>query len=233
MQMEEPKPIVAQGQSQPTVAAKRKSRRETEWSAPSEPVLTVKPAAVYVAKSDDKVEKLECVFVEFDKERSVYVPRKENTDAGWVFGTTLKVKGKEAPFDIIHPIKKMIKALKVYKTSNFVTVVDSKGAVPLQMGNASKDPIKTGRELVSFDPLTGQLTISREFDNFTNFHMFTQPDMPAIGPLGGGLGGAGASGYGGGGYGSGSGDEGGMGLGGMSGSGGTGGPSGLGGAGSK
>ena len=142
------------------------------------------------------------------------------------------VRGKEAPIDIIHPVKKMIKALKDYKTTNFVTVIDSKGVTPLQMGNASKDPIKTGRELVSFDPLTGQLTISREFDNFTNFHMFTQPDMPAIGPLGGGLAGAGAGGFSSGGFGGG-GEEGSMGLGGMSGPGGTGGPGGPGGPGSK
>ena len=41
--------------------------------------------------------------------------------------------------------------------------------------------------MVSFDPLTGQIVISREFDNFTSFHLYTQPDGAPVGPLGGGL----------------------------------------------
>ena len=133
-----------------------------------------------------------------------------------VFGKTpAKVKGKDAPIDIIHPVKKVIKAFRDFKSTNFVTIVDLKGYAPLQMGNASKDPIKTGIEAVSFDPATGQLSISREFDNFTDFHMFTQPDLPAVGPLGGGLAGGGAAGFGSGG--SSGGEEGGMGPGSMGG----------------
>ena len=178
---------------------KRASRRETEWSAPSKAILTSMPAAVYLAKVE---EKLECAFVDFDATRGIYVPRKENLDQyfrGLVFGTPAKVKGKEVPIEIIHPVKRVIKALKDFKSTNFVTLIDLKGYAPLTMGNASKDPIKTGAEVVSFDPSTGQLVISREFENFTNFHKFTQPDLPAVGPLGGGLsvgGGAGVPGYG-------------------------------------
>ena len=90
-----------------------------------------------------------------------------------------------------------------------VTVVDTKGLTPLIAGSA-KDPIKTGAEIVSFDPLTGQLIISREFDNFTSFNMFAHPYLPAVGPLGGGLSGGDANGMGGG-YGAG-GMDGGMGM---------------------
>jgi len=238
LQGEEPKPVVSKDQTQPTVAAKKKSRRETEWSAPSEPVLTVKPAAVYIARGDEKDDKLEAVFVEFEFEKKkdeekllgFYLPRKERVEAGLVFGKTpTKVKGKDAPIDIIHPVKKMIKAFRDYKSTNFVTIVDSKGNTPLQMGSASKDPIKTGFEAVSFDPATGQLTISREFDNFTDFHMFTQPDLAAVGPLGGGLAGGAAAGFGSGG--SSGGEEGGAGPGGMGGMGGPGGMGGYGGMG--
>jgi hypothetical protein len=50
-----------------------------------------------------------------------------------------------------------------------------------------KEPLTTGYEVVSFDPFTGQLIVSREFDDFTGFNMFSQPDKPAVGPLGGGL----------------------------------------------
>ncbi len=166
---------------------KRASRRETEWSAPSQAVLTAKPASVFVARGEDK---LECVFVDFDATRGIGVPRKEHLDQfsrGLVFGMPTKAKGKETPVEIIHPVKKVIKALKDFKTTNLVTIVDIKGYSPLTMGNASKDPIKTGAEVISFDPSTGQIVVSREFDNFTNFHMVTQPDSPAVGPLGGGL----------------------------------------------
>ena len=224
LQSDEPKPTVSKDPTKPTVVAKKKSRRETEWSAPSEPVLTVKPASVYIAKGDEKDDKLEAVFVEFEREKKkdedkllgFYVPRKERAEVGLVFGKTpAKVKGKDAPIDIIHPVKKVIKAFKDFKSTNFVTIVDLKGYAPLQMGNASKDPIKTGIEAVSFDPATGQLSISREFDNFTDFHMFTQPDLPAVGPLGGGLAGGGAAGFGSGG--SSGGEEGGMGPGSMGG----------------
>jgi len=224
LQGDEPKPTVSKDPIQPIVAAKKKSRRETQWSAPSEPVLTVKPAPVYIAKGDEKDDKLEAVFVEFEFEKKkdepdkllgFYLPRKERVEAGLVFGKPTKVKGKDAPIDIIHPVKKMIKAFRDYKSTNFVTIVDWKGNTLLQMGNASKDPIKTGFEAVSFDPATGQLSISREFDNFADFHMFTQPDLPAVGPLGGGLSGGGAAGFGSGG--SSGGEEGGMSSGSMGG----------------
>ncbi len=189
LESQEPKdagltPKTLTGSAGPT---KRASRRETEWSAPSQAVLTAKPASVYVAKGEDK---LECVFVDFDATRGISVPRKENLDQysrGLVFGTPTRAKGKETPVEVIHPVKKVIKALKDFKTTNLVTIVDIKGNSLLTMGNASKDPIKTGAEVISFDPLTGQIVVSREFENFTNFHMVTQPDSPAVGPLGGGL----------------------------------------------
>jgi len=158
--------------------------------------LIVKPASVFIAKSEDKTE---AVFVDYESKRAIEVPRKEvlkeNADAGLVFGTPPKAKTKEAPIDIIHPIKKVIKALKEFRSTNLVTIVSIKPATMLQMGNA-KDTIKSGVEMVSFDPLTGQLTISREFDNFTNFHFHAQPDLAPVGPLGGGLatGGSGAGG---------------------------------------
>ncbi len=200
LESQEPKDagVATKPQSGSAAPIKRASRRETEWSAPSMPVLTAKPASVYVAKGE---EKLECVFVDFDAAKGISVPRKENLDnlfsRGLVFGTPTKVKGREAPVEVIHPVKRVIKALKDFKTTNFVTIVDIKGYAPLTMGT-SKDPIKTGAEVVSFDPLTGQLVVSREFDNFTNFHMYLQPDLPAVGPLGGGLTirSAGVSGYG-------------------------------------
>ena len=198
LESKEPKEIAppnppVPGTANTVVPTKRTSRRESDWSAASKPVLAIKPASVYLARKDD--EKPECVLVDFDSTRGIYVPKKEQVgkelgDRGLVLGTH-RTKAKET-IEIIHPNSKVIKALKEYKSPNFVskfvTVVDLKGLLQLSMANA-KDPLKTGAELVSFDPVSGQLVISREFDNFTGFHMFTQPDLPAVGPLGGGLGG--------------------------------------------
>jgi len=175
------------------VPTKRTSRRESPWSEPSKPILTVKPSAVYVARKDE--ERSECLFVYFDQKNSVYVPRKETVQAGMVFGVNAKlVKGKEAPFEIILPITKVIKYfMSATDVTKMVTVLESKGLAPLSVANG-KDLLKTGNEVVSFDPVTGQILVSREFDNFTNFHMYLQPDSPAVGPLGGGLAGGGAGG---------------------------------------
>lgn len=172
----------------PTVVAqvKREKYRETEWSAPSKAVLTKKPAMVFATETK---EKLECVFVDFETKRGISIPKRDTAERGFVFGTPVRqVKGKEVGIDIIHPYTKVIKALKDYKATNFVTVVDWKSPSPLNAMIANpKDVIKSGAEVVSFDPLTGQLVISREFDNFTSFNMYAQPDLPAVGPLGGGL----------------------------------------------
>ena len=202
---------------------KREKYRETEWSAASNAVLTKKPAMVFATETK---EKLECLFVDFEVLRGISIPKKDPAERGFVFGTPSKqVRGKEVGIDIIHPVTKVIKALKDYRATNFVTVVDWKSPSPLNAMIANpKDAIKTGAEVISFDPLTGQLVVSREFDNFTSFNMYAQPDLPAVGPLGGGLsagdangmsGGYGESGSGGPGMGSGGMGSGGMGSGGM------------------
>jgi hypothetical protein len=201
--------------------AKRICQRESNWSDPTKPILILRPASVFIAK--DKENKsdaaFESVFVDFDKERAIDVPRKESVDAGLVFGTPTKAKNKV--LEIIHPIKKVIKALKDFRSTNLVTIVSFEKPVALQMGSA-RDQMKAGAEVVSFDPLTGQIVVSREFDNYTSFHFHTQPDVSPVGPLGGGLAVGGSAAFGGDG-----GMPGGEGMGmgmGMSGPGGMGGP---------
>ena len=206
----EPQPPAKQT-NPPTIIqpTKRTAYRATEWSEPSKAIMTKKPAMVYTAEAKEpKDTKPEFLFVDFEQQRGISIPQKGLAERGFVFGTPNKVKGKEA-VDVIHPVTKVIKAVKDYRPTNLVTVVDAKGLVILNAGSA-KDPIKTGLEIVSFDPLTGQLTISREFDNFTSFNMFAHPYLPSVGPLGGGLSGGDANGMGGG-YGAG-GMDGGMGM---------------------
>ena len=189
--IKDPKDANAETSATPT---KRKSRRESDWSKPSDAIAILKPAMVYASdvtaslapsQSGDYFEnspsKAESVFVELDKDKSVYIPITNSVERGAVFAK------KKANAEIIHPITHVIKVLKDAKLSSLVAVVDIRGAVPLKMGSASRDPIRTGGEVVSFDTQTGQLVISREFDDFTNFYMHTQPDQPAHGPLGGGL----------------------------------------------
>ena len=178
--------------------AKRVCQRESSWSDPTKPILILKPAAVFMAKDKENKSEyaFESVFVDFEKERAIDVPRKESVEAGLVFGTSKLSKGKEVPVEIIHPIKKVIKALKDFRSSNLVTIVSFEKPAPLQMGSA-RDLLKAGAEMVSFDPLTGQIVVSREFDNYTNFHLHTQPDGSPVGPLGGGLAIGGSAAFGG------------------------------------
>ena len=115
LEIEESKEVPKAGA--PAGPVKRVCQRETSWSAPTKPILIVKPASVFIAKGEGKEEKMESVFVDFEKERAIDVPRKELVEAGLVFGTPLRAKGKETPIDIIHPIKKVIKALKEFRST--------------------------------------------------------------------------------------------------------------------
>ena len=171
---------------------KRVSKRETEWSLPSPAVSAIKPPAVF-AGFETAQPKVEAVVVEFDKPKAVYVPLKYPVEPGVVLGAMRKEKGKEVSPEIIHPTGapvKAIKSLKDYKSSSMVTVVSVSNKTKLETQlptQKEKEPLTTGYEVVSFDPFTGQLIVSREFDDFTGFNMFSQPDKPAVGPLGGGL----------------------------------------------
>jgi len=202
---------------------KRTSKRETEWSAPSDIVFTSKPPAVHVGYSETTPPKPELVVVELERNRAVYVPAKYSIEAGNVMAAFKKEKGREAP-EIVHPVSKIIKILKDYLpgvkdyvASYAVTLVDSRGLQSLKATAGGKDLIKTGIEIVTYDSGTGQLMISREFDDFTNFNLHTRPDQLPVGPLGGGLKVDTGSAYGGGGgYGGAEGGGGGFGGGGKS-----------------
>lgn len=209
---------------------KRSSGRQTDWSAPSDPIATVKPASVFMAEPaityaptkdggfyEASVATAEMVFADWDQSKAVFVPRKDKAERGWVFGALRKDKqGKDAYPEIINPITKGIKIFKDAAAANLVTVIDIHGLNKLSMDSA-KDPLRSGGEAVAYDPQSKQLVISREFDDFTLYNMHAEPSKPAVGPLGGGLkiptgsvsmggmgGGGGAPGFGGGAAGGGS-----------------------------
>ncbi len=222
---------------------KRKSGRITDWSIPSE-IVTAAPTATVFAKGAEKPSfivgpdgeyfestPLRSEVVLADRNRSIYfsIKDKDPVNRGHVFHIDNAKINKDG-IEFVDPVNKVLKltkpidkkqpAIQLKLPSVQVTVVDILGGYPLKM-NTSKDLLPAGTEVVSFDASTGQLIISREYEDYTDFGMIAAPDKPAIGPLGGGGGSAAAAG----GMGPGMG-AGGMGSGGMGSEGGGGGLSG-------
>ena len=238
---------------------KRKSERFTDWSAPSDVVTTVMPAAVYAGALgkpalapwgegefyETQPTKTELVLSARLKSYfpSFALKEKDGVTRGYVFTTAQK--SSSLGHEFVHPVLPILKVLKKVNPKDpevklesllttQVAVLDVSGGYPLKMLTAKDGG--TGGEVVSFDAATGQLVVSREFEDFTDFNMAAKPDQPAVGPLGGGMGNIGAGSMGGDGYGAGmgSGGEGGYGGGMMGGDGmGSGGmgPGGMGGGG--
>lgn len=218
---------------------KRKSERFTAWSEPSDVVTTVMPAAVYAGTlgkpalalfgDGELFETLptKTELVLNDRLKSYFpsfaLKEKDPVSRGYVF--TAGHKANRDGHEFVHPVLSVLKVLKRVNPRDpevkidfpitQVAVLDVGGGYPLKM-LTNKDG-GTGGEVVSFDATTGQLVVSREFEDFTDYNMAAKPDLPAVGPLGGGMGSmAGAGSMGGDGYGGmGSGGEGGMGMGGM------------------
>jgi hypothetical protein len=196
---------------------KRNSSRLTSWSEASPAVSTVRtiegylgePKMVYSADREQKIyesstPRSEMAIAEWDSANAIFIPRKDVVTRGYVFGLPNRDAGKEAPFEIIHPITKGIKNLEEPKTRNLTAVIDLSGYSALE-SKVPRDPhLKSGAEGVAYDPEANRIIVMREFDDFTGYGLHTEPEKPAIGPLGGplkvdaasapGAGGAGARG---------------------------------------
>jgi hypothetical protein len=175
---------------------RRPSKRESPWSEPSDPVTTMLPPPVFAGFGEGTKLTPELVVAEFDRDFALYVPNKYNFELGAVMGSFKKEKGKDAP-EVVLPTIKVIKSFKTPKETQMpkineyapgyrITAIDARGYTNLGYSN-SKDSLRSGMELVTYDTGTGQLIVSREFEDFTGFNMHTKPDAPAVGPLGGGL----------------------------------------------
>jgi hypothetical protein len=180
---------------------KRNSFRKSDWSVASKPVATRRVTDGYVSEAsisysrgkdnrlfENNPPRADIVVAEYDPKLALFVPRKDKAERGYVFGLPSRDAGKEVPFDVIHPITKLIKALDSKKESKtLATLIDIDGMVNLEI-KLSKDPyLRTGSEAVAYDPESGRLIVMREFDDFTGFGMHSAPDKPAVGPLGGGM----------------------------------------------
>jgi hypothetical protein len=168
----------------------RNSKRLTEWSEPSRPVFTQRPVGVYAnsvrgtwtpaktaAGKDTLVESLApkstIVHGEWKLDDAIFVTRKIDVERGTVLSGPLSIA--EPGLDVIHPITKTIKWLTPYKFTQPITIVDLRGGQPLaaEKRPKEKDPLPSQGEVVSFDPVTGNLIISREFESADAYDMFT------------------------------------------------------------
>lgn len=198
---------------------KRLSARPSDWSAPSDVLVAITPTPVYAGEFDSKAVAYtrvqgtgEFVPSKNPKWNMVILNRigfvgfplheKEAVGRGHVF------YGNDRPnkegVEFVNPASKLIKIPKEKRKTPrppiatpptiVVSVVDVGGGVPLASAS-NRDDLRTGGEIVSFDASTGQLVVSREFDDYTNFNRIAKPDENAVGPLGGALtGGSGMSG---------------------------------------
>jgi hypothetical protein len=171
----------------------RNSKLLTPWSEASPPVANRKPTELYSGKAtgswvqmkasngktDVAVEntplKATLVYAEWVDDLSLLVSQKKNdVERGTVLaGAPTVGAGQEPGLDAIHPISKVIKWVKEYKFTNPVTIADIRGGQPLAAEKRSreKDPLPSGGEVIAFDPRTGELIISREFEATIPYQM--------------------------------------------------------------
>jgi hypothetical protein len=186
----------------------RKSSRATAWSEPSSPIATVRtsegflgePKLFYTADKESRTyeaspPRADMVIAEWDSKMAIFVPRKDSVTRGYIFG--LPNSGKDAAFEIIHPITKYIKNLVESKVKSFVTVIDLSGLQNLEIKPPKDAHLKSGARGVAYDPEANRIIVMREFDDFTGYGMHAAPEKTAVGPLGGQLKSDGGGGFGG------------------------------------
>ncbi len=171
----------------------RSSKLQTQWSEASTPVATRQPTELHsgkatgswvqmktpTGKTEVTVEnmplKATLVYAEWVDDLSLLVSQKKNDiERGTVLsGLPYVGTGVELGLDAIHPISKVIKWVKDFKFSNPVTIADIRGGQPLAAEKRSrdKDPLPSGGEVVAYDPRTGELIISREFEATIPYQM--------------------------------------------------------------
>jgi hypothetical protein len=167
----------------------RTSRIFTPWSEPSPPIAANRPVELLAnsvqgtwlpakaagGKGEVLVEsippKANIVYAEWKFDDAVLVPKKVLAERG----TVLSGAPAELGLDVIHPITKVIKWLTGFKFSEPVTIVDVRGGQPLaaEKRGRERDPLPSGGEVIGFDPRSGNLIISREFEALTDYEMLS------------------------------------------------------------
>ncbi len=113
------------------------------------------------------------VYAAWDEARSVDVPRTEKIEKGAVLAGKL---AKTKPASIIHPVTKVVLSDPDYVFEDGLTIIDFQVPQPMSSHNAARDPLLTASEVLAFNPKTGELMVSNEFNDFTNYRMFSFAD---------------------------------------------------------
>ncbi len=169
--------------------AKRTSRLETKWSEPSPPVTIPSRSRLFASKVDKRMQQFKhasgadvniigslasnVVYGEWDPKLATFVPSfSDRFGVGTVFGGDT---GNESFIDVIDPISKKVKEVQGYRYANTVTVTDISGGDRL-VDSPPKNDLASGGQIVAFDSASGELIVSREFDDYTQFRLFSYAD---------------------------------------------------------
>jgi hypothetical protein len=147
--------------------AKRTSRIYSQWSDMSESVNVPSQSRIF-AGVDSSV-----VYGEWDPALATLVPTwEQKTFAGRILGGAMVKSGE---LDVIAPISKKIKKVTDYAFSNAVTIAEVAGNKELAASPARQD-LRTASEVIAFDAGSGELIVSREFDDYSNYRLYSFSD---------------------------------------------------------
>ncbi len=197
--------LAAKEKLAPGQVFKRNSKLLTSWSDPSPPIVASLP--IHLTSSgvtglfsrikapggrEVVIEQLPAVspviYGEWKRDDAVLVTRRLIAERGSVLSGP--PTANEPGLDIVHPVTKIIKWLTGFRFSQPMTIADIRGGHPLEAERRptkDKDPLPSQGEVVGYDPRTGELVISREFESRDGFSMFSfVGETQAV--VGGGLG---------------------------------------------
>jgi hypothetical protein len=173
----------------PAEQFRRNSKLLTPWSEPSLPVAITIPAELYAGDvhglwvnvkaaggKDVFIEQIaatgQVAYGEWKRDDAIIVAKSEKIERGSVLSGTPPDPG----IDVVHPISKIIKWLTGFRFAQPVTIVDLQGGQPLAAERnriRERDSLPAQGEIVAYDPRTGDLVITREFEARREFGLHT------------------------------------------------------------
>ncbi len=169
--------------------AKRTSRLTTDWSETSPTVQIPSRSRLYASKVTKQTSPLKLengktvelvsqldssvVYGEWSQELGTFVPSfyPEKLTVGTVFGG---LQNKE-PLDVIDPISKAVREVQGYKYSNTVTLTAITGGDKLAAA-PNKNELHSEGVIAAYDSASGELIISREFDDYLPYRLYSFSD---------------------------------------------------------
>ena len=155
-------------------AKTRTSKLTTGWSAVSPPISVPSRSRLFASSVGKRTLPLSAtaVYAEWDPSLATAVPEMAEVSRGSVLGGKANI---EFGLDVIDPLTKQVKLLKDYRFFNTVVVADIDGGDTL-VRSTKDNELTSGSEIVAMDSMTGDLIISREFDDFEKFRLLSFAD---------------------------------------------------------